>query len=141
MLMLQSIHVCRRYLKDCLSLANKEEIMRVSAMALVLLANIYLKYNDVQEASAMLTPAMDVLNKMPDLTLQLWSSQLLRGVVAALDSRNFIAEVYDLCQQPKKVADSDENIAACTQRMNNNCQRALTAPAHQALINVSCPQV
>lgn len=138
---MHSLHVFyRRYLKDCLALANKEQIVRMSSMSLVLLAHMYLRTHDVQESSTMLNHAMDVLQKMPDLQLHIWASELLKGECCEAGKtghEDSPTDIYQMCSQPEKALESERCITAYTQRWQQRHQRALQTPQHQALCSVS----
>ncbi len=70
--------VCRMFLKDSLAIANKENIMRISAATVVLLGHLCLSSN-VQDCSSMLLPGLEMASKIPDVPLQAWATSLLHG--------------------------------------------------------------
>jgi len=72
----------KMFLKDCLALSNKDDMLRLSACALILLGRIFLASNSVQECVQMLGPGLDMAGKVPDLCLQTWATSMLRDVYA-----------------------------------------------------------
>lgn len=60
-------------------MANAEDLNRLTSCSLVLLGHIFLALGNPREALNMVTPAMQLASKIPDLHLQLWSSAILKG--------------------------------------------------------------
>ena len=70
----------RRYLRESLKMANSEDLNRLTSCSLVLLGHIFLSLGSPREASNMVSPAMQLASKIPDLHLQLWASAILKGL-------------------------------------------------------------
>ena len=70
---------CRRYLRETLKMANAEDLNRLTSCSLVLLGHIFVNMGNSQEALNMVTPAMQLASKIPDVHVQLWASALLKG--------------------------------------------------------------
>ncbi|MCL4132507.1 UNVERIFIED_CONTAM: hypothetical protein GTU68_020468 [Idotea baltica] len=69
----------KRYLRESLKMANAEDLNRLTSCSLVLLGHIFLALGSPREASNMVSPAMQLASKIPDLHLQLWASAILKG--------------------------------------------------------------
>eukprot|EP00918_Siedleckia_nematoides_P020020 GHVU01042675.1.p1 GENE.GHVU01042675.1~~GHVU01042675.1.p1 ORF type:complete len:604 (+),score=53.86 GHVU01042675.1:25-1812(+) len=82
-----SYHDAKRYLRETLKMANAEDLNRLTSCSLVLLGHIFLSLGNNQEALNMVTPAMQLASKIPDVHVQLWASALLK-------------DLYRLCGNP-----------------------------------------
>lgn len=69
----------RRYLRETLKMANAEDLNRLTSCSLVLLGHIFLSLGNSREAMNMVTPAMQLASKIPDVHIQLWASAILKG--------------------------------------------------------------
>jgi hypothetical protein len=67
------------HLKDCLALSNHNDMLRLSACALILLGRIFLASGSIQECIQMLAPGSDMARKVPDVPLQAWATAMLHG--------------------------------------------------------------
>ncbi|XP_066986043.1 MAU2 chromatid cohesion factor homolog isoform X2 [Macrobrachium rosenbergii] len=70
----------KRFLRESLKMANAEDLNRLTSCSLVLLGHIFLALGNPREAHNMVTPAMQLASKIPDLHLQLWSSAILKDL-------------------------------------------------------------
>jgi MAternally-affected-uncoordination protein len=70
----------KRYLRETLKMANAEDLNRLTSCSLVLLGHIFLSLGNSQEALNMVTPAMQLASKIPDVHVQLWASALLKDL-------------------------------------------------------------
>ncbi|XP_050721504.1 MAU2 chromatid cohesion factor homolog isoform X1 [Eriocheir sinensis] len=70
----------KRFLRESLKMANAEDLNRLTSCSLVLLGHIFLALGNPREALNMVTPAMQLASKIPDLHLQLWSSAILKDL-------------------------------------------------------------
>ncbi|KAG0712664.1 MAU2 chromatid cohesion factor [Chionoecetes opilio] len=70
----------KRFLRESLKMANAEDLNRLTSCSLVLLGHIFLALGNPKEALNMVTPAMQLASKIPDLHLQLWSSAILKDL-------------------------------------------------------------
>ncbi|XP_077966233.1 MAU2 chromatid cohesion factor homolog [Styela clava] len=70
----------KRFLRETLKMANAQDLNRLTACALVLLGHIYLSVGNHQESVNMVVPAMQLAMKIPDTSVKLWSSALLRDL-------------------------------------------------------------
>jgi len=70
----------KRFLRESLKMANAEDLNRLTSCSLVLLGHIFLCVGNPREAANMVTPAMQLATKIPDLHLQLWASAILKDL-------------------------------------------------------------
>ena len=68
----------KRYLRETLKMANAEDLNRLTSCSLVLLGHIFLSLGNVKESMNMVTPAMQLASKIPDVHVQLWASSILK---------------------------------------------------------------
>ncbi|KAM4658108.1 MAU2 chromatid cohesion factor homolog isoform 2-T2 [Amazona ochrocephala] len=71
----------KRFLRETLKMSNAEDLNRLTACSLVLLGHIFYVLGNHRESNNMVVPAMQLASKIPDMSVQLWSSALLRVVV------------------------------------------------------------
>ena len=77
----------KRHLRETLKMANAEDLNRLTSCSLVLLGHIFYSMGNSKESLNMVTPAMQLAGKIPDVHVQLWASALLK-------------DLYRLCNQP-----------------------------------------
>lgn len=70
-------------------MANAEDLNRLTSCSLVLLGHIFLSLNNSRESMNMVTPAMQLASKIPDVHVQLWASAILKGI-------NILYKVYSI---------------------------------------------
>merc|ERR1711936_1209780 len=70
----------KRYLRETLKMANAEDLNRLTSCSLVLLGHIFLSLGNGKESMNMVTPAMQLAGKIPDVHVQLWASSLLKDL-------------------------------------------------------------
>jgi len=71
--------IFRRYLRETLKMANSEDLNRLTSCSLVLLGHIFLSLGNSRESMNMVTPAMQLASKIPDVHVQLWATAILKG--------------------------------------------------------------
>uniref|UniRef100_A0A671WU79 MAU2 chromatid cohesion factor homolog n=1 Tax=Sparus aurata TaxID=8175 RepID=A0A671WU79_SPAAU len=69
----------KRFLRETLKMSNAEDLNRLTACSLVLLGHIFFVLGNHRESNNMVVPAMQLASKIPDMSVQLWSSALLKG--------------------------------------------------------------
>lgn len=69
----------RRFLRETLKMANAEDLNRLTSCSLVLLSHVFLSIGNAKESMNMVTPAMQLASKIPDIHVQLWGSAILKG--------------------------------------------------------------
>lgn len=77
--------VFRRYLRETLKMANAEDLNRLTSCSLVLLGHIFLSLGNSRESMNMVTPAMQLASKIPDVHVQLWASAILKGILLVIN--------------------------------------------------------
>ncbi|CAH0552140.1 unnamed protein product [Brassicogethes aeneus] len=70
----------KRYLRETLKMANSEDLNRLTSCSLVLLGHIFLSLGNSRESMNMVTPAMQLASKIPDVHVQLWASAILKDL-------------------------------------------------------------
>jgi len=70
----------KRYLRETLKMANAEDLNRLTSCSLVLLGHIFLSLGNGKESMNMVTPAMQLAGKIPDVHVQLWASAILKDL-------------------------------------------------------------
>jgi len=70
----------KRYLRETLKMANAEDLNRLTSCSLVLLGHIFLSLGNAKESMNMVTPAMQLASKIPDVHVQLWASAILKDL-------------------------------------------------------------
>merc|ERR1712223_1385487 len=70
----------KRYLRETLKMANAEDLNRLTSCSLVLLGHIFLSLGNSRESMNMVTPAMQLASKIPDVHVQLWASSILKDL-------------------------------------------------------------
>lgn len=66
-------------MRETLKMANAEDLNRLTSCSLVLLGHIFLALGNSRESMNMVTPAMQLASKIPDIHVQLWASAILKG--------------------------------------------------------------
>ncbi|XP_057663542.1 MAU2 chromatid cohesion factor homolog isoform X2 [Diorhabda carinulata] len=69
-----------KYLRETLKMANAEDLNRLTSCSLVLLGHIFLSLGNSRESMNMVTPAMQLASKIPDVHVQLWASAILKDL-------------------------------------------------------------
>ncbi|XP_059474797.1 MAU2 chromatid cohesion factor homolog isoform X2 [Neocloeon triangulifer] len=70
----------KRFLRETLKMANAEDLNRLTSCSLVLLGHIFLSLGNSRESMNMVTPAMQLASKIPDVHVQLWASAILKDL-------------------------------------------------------------
>lgn len=68
------------FLRETVQLGNAEELHRLSASAFITMGQIYLNEGNTAEGQKMVSAAIHVANRLPDIGIQLWATALLKGV-------------------------------------------------------------
>ena len=82
----------KRYLRETLKMANAEDLNRLTSCSLVLLGHIFLSLGNGKESMNMVTPAMQLAAKIPDVHVQLWASAILK--VSLLQYSSSLLSLY-----------------------------------------------
>ncbi|CAH2235376.1 jg5944 [Pararge aegeria aegeria] len=84
----------KRYLRETLKMANAEDLNRLTSCSLVLLGHIFLSINNSRESMNMVTPAMQLASKIPDVHVQLWASAILKDLYRLAEDTERENEAY-----------------------------------------------
>ncbi|XP_044735147.1 MAU2 chromatid cohesion factor homolog [Chrysoperla carnea] len=86
----------KRYLRETLKMANAEDLNRLTSCSLVLLGHIFLSLGNSRESMNMVTPAMHLASKIPDVHVQLWASAILKDLYRMSNDPNRENEAYQM---------------------------------------------
>uniref|UniRef100_A0A3Q3A7H9 MAU2 chromatid cohesion factor homolog n=1 Tax=Kryptolebias marmoratus TaxID=37003 RepID=A0A3Q3A7H9_KRYMA len=103
----------RRFLRETLKMSNAEDLNRLTACSLVLLGHIFYVLGNHRESNNMVVPAMQLASKIPDMSVQLWSSALLKDLNKALGNGRDAHEATQMHQNFSQQLLQD-HIAACS---------------------------
>ncbi|KAI0237292.1 MAU2 sister chromatid cohesion factor [Lamellibrachia satsuma] len=110
----------KRYLRETLKMANAEDLNRLTSCSLVLLGHIFLSLGNSQEALNLVTPAMQLAGKIPDVHVQLWASALLK-------------DLYRLCGNPQGEAEGYRLHDSFTQSLLKDHFQSTQQSEHQLI--------
>lgn len=105
-------------------MANAEDLNRLTSCSLVLLGHIFLSLGNSRESMNMVTPAMQLASKIPDVHVQLWASAILKGKKKSVNvigvsfclSRRSVQVVQRPDQRKRSVSKALELLADAAQR-------------------------
>uniref|UniRef100_A0AAX7VUK0 MAU2 chromatid cohesion factor homolog n=1 Tax=Astatotilapia calliptera TaxID=8154 RepID=A0AAX7VUK0_ASTCA len=103
----------RRFLRETLKMSNAEDLNRLMACSLVLLGHIFFVLGNHRESNNMVVPAMQLASKIPDMSVQLWSSALLKDLNKACGNTMDAHEAAQMHQNFSQQLLQD-HIAACS---------------------------
>ncbi|CAL8254120.1 unnamed protein product [Merluccius merluccius] len=103
----------KRFLRETLKMSNAEDLNRLTACSLVLLGHIFYVLQNHRESNNMVVPAMQLASKIPDMSVQLWSSALLKDLNKALGNSMDAHEAAQMHQTFSQQLLQD-HIAACS---------------------------
>ena len=88
-----SFHEAKRFLRE--KMANAEDLNRLTSCSLVLLSHVFLSIGNSKESMNMVTPAMQLASKIPDIHVQLWGSAILKDLHRMLKDPQSEQEAYN----------------------------------------------
>ncbi|XP_010886370.2 MAU2 chromatid cohesion factor homolog isoform X1 [Esox lucius] len=103
----------KRFLRETLKMSNAEDLNRLTACSLVLLGHIFYVLGNHRESSNMVVPAMQLASKIPDMSVQLWSSALLKDLNKACGNT---IDAHEAAQMHQNFSQQllQDHIAACS---------------------------
>uniref|UniRef100_A0A672LFL6 MAU2 chromatid cohesion factor homolog n=1 Tax=Sinocyclocheilus grahami TaxID=75366 RepID=A0A672LFL6_SINGR len=103
----------KRFLRETLKMSNAEDLNRLTACSLVLLGHIFFVLGNHRESNNMVVPAMQLASKIPDMSVQLWSSALLKDLNEACGNT---MEAHEAAQMHQNFSQQllQDHIAACS---------------------------
>lgn len=88
-------------MRETLKMANAEDLNRLTSCSLVLLGHIFLSLGNSRESMNMVTPAMQLASKIPDVHVQLWASAIMKGFLYAIlqknDFKHHFFQIFIVC--------------------------------------------
>ncbi|RXN22788.1 MAU2 chromatid cohesion factor -like protein [Labeo rohita] len=108
----------KRFLRETLKMSNAEDLNRLTACSLVLLGHIFYVLGNHRESNNMVVPAMQLASKIPDMSVQLWSSALLKDLNKACGNSMDAHEAAQMHQNFSQQLLQD-HIAACSMQEHN----------------------
>uniref|UniRef100_UPI00358E3B0C MAU2 chromatid cohesion factor homolog n=1 Tax=Myxine glutinosa TaxID=7769 RepID=UPI00358E3B0C len=99
-------------------MSNAEDLNRLTACSLVLLGHIFYSLGNHRESNNMVVPAMQLASKIPDVSVQLWSSALLRDLNKACGNT---MEAHEAAQMHQNFSQQllRDHIEACSMPEHN----------------------
>ncbi|CAH0391542.1 unnamed protein product [Bemisia tabaci] len=111
----------KRYLREMLNMADAEGLNRLTSCSLVLLGHIYLSLHNSRDSMNMVTPAMHLASKIPDVHVQLWASAILK-------------DLYRMCHDSARESEAQTMHTKFSQTLLEDHFTAVGMPEHN-LIN------
>jgi len=102
-----NISEAKRCLRETLKMSTAEDLNRLLATSLALLAHVFLSQGVPRESMNMVTPAMQLASKVPDLTVQVWSAAILK-------------ELYNMQGDPAKTREGLELLNKYQQQLSQD---------------------
>ncbi|XP_057371043.1 MAU2 chromatid cohesion factor homolog [Daphnia carinata] len=116
----------KRYLRETLKMANAEDLNRLTSCSLVLLGHIFLSLGNSREAMNMVTPAMQLASKIPDVHIQLWASAILK-------------DLYRMCGDGSREAEAYQTHANFSQLLMKDNYASHQSPEHALITWIEQP--
>ncbi|KAH1006436.1 MAU2 chromatid cohesion factor homolog isoform X1 [Dendroctonus ponderosae] len=107
----------KRYLRETLKMANAEDLNRLTSGSLVLLGHIFLSLGNSRESMNMVTPAMQLASKIPDVHVQLWASAVLK-------------DLHRICGDTARENEAYQRHVSYSQTLRNDQHNASKLPQH-----------
>lgn len=117
-----SFHEAKRFLRETLKMANAEDLNRLTSCSLVLLSHVFLSIGNSRESMNMVTPALQLASKIPDINVQLWGTAILK-------------ELYMIQQERANEEEAYKNHVSFSQNLLNDQYRAINQQPEHRLIN------
>lgn len=117
-----SFHEAKRFLRETLKMANAEDLNRLTSCSLVLLSHVFLSIGNARESMNMVTPALQLASKIPDINVQLWGTAILK-------------ELYMMQQERANEEEAYKNHVSFSQNLLSDQYRAINQQPEHRLIN------
>lgn len=98
----------KRCLRETLKMANAEDLNRLTSISLVLLGHIFYSLGSHRESMNMVTPAMQLASKIPDIHVQCWATALLKDLYHLMNENNREQEYVQMHQHFSQQLYSDQ---------------------------------
>ncbi|XP_022913885.1 MAU2 chromatid cohesion factor homolog [Onthophagus taurus] len=110
----------KRFLRETLKMANAEDMNRLTSCCLVLLGHVFLSLRNHRESMNMVSPAMQLASKIPDIHVQLWASAILK-------------DLYQICGDPHREGEAYQQHVHFSQMLLKEHYQASKLPAHNLI--------
>ncbi|XP_059200463.1 LOW QUALITY PROTEIN: MAU2 chromatid cohesion factor homolog [Centropristis striata] len=100
-----------KFLRETLKMSNAEDLNRLTACSLVLLGHIFVVLGNHKESNNMVVPAVQLASKIPDMSVQLWSSALHKDLNRACGNT---MDAHEAAQMHFSQQLLQDHIAACS---------------------------
>lgn len=111
----------KRYLRETLKMANAEDLNRLTSCSLVLLGHIFLSLGNSRESLNMVTPAMQLATKIPDVHVQLWATAILK-------------DLYRMCNDTPRENEAYKEYVNLSQSLLSDHFQASQMPEHNLIM-------
>lgn len=105
----------KRNLRETLTMSNGEDLNRLTSCSLVLLGKIFNNSELPRESLNMVTPAMKLAGKIPDIYVQLWASSVLKDIYSRDMSSQYYRDANEMHASFKNRLDQDRVQTAAIQ--------------------------
>lgn len=110
----------KKCLRETLKMANSEDLNRLTSCSLVLLGKIFSTAESPRESLNMVTSAMKLASKIPDIEVQLWASSVLR-------------DIYSRDSNSQHYIDADNMHSGFSSRIHEDKTTAASLPEHSCI--------
>lgn len=107
----------KKNLSESLKMANAEDLNRVTSCSLALLGKLYNNSNLPRESLNVVSPAMKLASKIPDIHVQLWAASVLR-------------EIYSRDPESQHYTEAVNMHASFSSRLDEDKIQAASLPEH-----------
>jgi len=115
-----NISDAKKYLRETLKMSTSEDLNRLLATSLALLGHVFLSQGVPRESMNMVTPAMQLASKVPDLAVQVWCASILK-------------ELFQIQGDAAKLSEATEQLVAFSNQMQNDDYNAAQQSEHQMI--------
>lgn len=119
-----SFQEAKRFLRETLKMANAEDLNRLTSCSLVLLSHVFLSIGNSKESMNMVTPAMQLASKIPDINVQLWGNAILK-------------DLYKMSAEVHQETEAYNNHVTFSESLLNDQYNCAQTREHIALLNWS----
>ena len=107
----------KRKLRETVVMANKADLNKLTSSAFLLLAHIFVDIGNKGDALEMVKSAHEIANRIPDISLQIWSSRLL-GKLYSEDQPDKATEMRELCEKLNTKITKENELSSNLQENN-----------------------
>jgi len=115
-----NISDAKKYLRETLKMSTSEDLNRLLATSLALLGHVFLSQGVPRESMNMVTPAMQLASKVPDLAVQVWCASILK-------------ELFQIQGDAVKLSEATEQLVTFSNQLQNDDYNAAQQSEHQMI--------